>query len=283
MRIYYNSKLKQLETNHEGFAEITQIMNTVRQYSCTKVVFDLANTQTLDGSMASVYAAMSYYLSKSNNSLSIQTKNDNRLPLFYKYDLLGSQVNWGIFLKFRFWNGGTAVRGFTREEYFRFNHYLITEAFDNQWWDISVEMKQNIKRHLRRLFKNASEHCEENAPIFISSSFKDRMLKFTLVDCGPGFYKNIAAKDGQVVNEQQAIMWALEGRSSKNRPGGKLRSLRKFCNYNLGNLLIASGYATVGISEEGEMSFGELVAPFRGSIISFAVYVPKPNLIEIAA
>src|SRR6478735_7302047 len=113
MRINYRSKLERLETNHEGFFEISQIMNSVRAYSNTKVVFDLANTLRMDGNMASVYAAMSYYLSKSENSLAIKTKNEKRLPLSYRNDLLGNQVNWGDFLKHRYWNGGTAVWGFS--------------------------------------------------------------------------------------------------------------------------------------------------------------------------
>lgn len=283
MRINYISKLERVETNHEGFFEISQIMNFVRSYSNTKVVFNLANTTSMDGNMASVYAAMSYYLSKSENSLAIKTKHEKRLPLCYRNDLLGNHVNWGEFLKHRFWSCGTAVWGFSKEEFFRFNHYLITEAFDPGWRDIPVEIKQDVKLHLRRLFKNASEHCEENSPIFISSSFKERMLKFTIVDCGQGFYRNLSKKNEEIINEQEAIMWALHGGSHKDRPGGKLRSLRKFCNYNLGSLLIASGYSTVGINEEGWISYGELAAPFRGSIISFSIYVPKPDLIQLAA
>lgn len=283
MRINYSSKLERVENNHEGFFEISQIMNSIRNYSNTKVVFNLCNALSMDGSMASVYAAMSYYLSKSENSLAIKTKNDKRLPLAYRNDLLGNQVNWGDFLNRSFWSCGTLVRGFWRDESFRFEHYLITEAFDADWRDVPVQVKQDVKLHLRRLFKNATEHCDENSPIFISSSFKERMLRFTIVDCGRGFYNGMSKINDDVINEQQAIMWALHGGSSKERPAGKLRSLRKFCNYHLGSLLIASGYSSVGINEEGHISFGELAAPFRGSIISFSIYVPKPNLIQLAA
>lgn len=283
MRINYSSTLKHVETNHEGFSEISQIMNCIRAYSNTKVVFNLCNTLSMDGSMASVYAAMSYYLSKSENSLSIKTRNEKRLPLTYRNDLLGKQVNWGEFLKHRFWNGGTPVKGFSRNDFFRFEHYLIKEAFDPCWRDVPVLIKQAVKLHLRRLFKNASEHCDDESPIFISSSFRERMLRFTIVDCGHGFLKGIKERNDDLINEQHAIMWAVYGGSCKGRPAGKLRALRKFCSFHLGSLLIASGYSTVGMDEEGNVSYGELVAPFRGSIVSFSLYVPKPDLIQLAA
>lgn len=70
--------------------------------------------------------------------------------------------------------------------------------------------------------------------MFVSASFKQGVLKFTVTDCGQGFLRKINAVDDEVVTDKQAIRWAMNGQSVKGHRHDK-GTLRELGNYGKGN------------------------------------------------
>lgn len=280
MRVSCKAKNQYLGTRHESFCSISKIIQSANRLNNAKITFNLKDTYRADGNLASVYAALSYNLSKSKNTLTIIPRKAISTKLSISKDLLGYRCSWEEYLDLAFWSGGTKVHAFDPYEFDRFKDYLIHDAFGQAWKDIlSDYTRSSVEAFLMELFQNASEHSNSHSPIFISSSYRSQMLRFTIVDCGEGFLRQIRKVDSEVLTEKQAIMWALRGKSVKGEGEGNevLQELGKFCSDNGGELLIVSGCASVSYNKNKCFEFSSLPAPFRGAIINLSIRV-QPNL-----
>lgn len=275
MRITCRANTEYLSTSHKSFAEISRIIQSSNMYNNSKLVFDMRQASRADGNLASVYAAMSYYLKKSNNSLFLGPKDYQSIKVAFNKDLLGYYCTWEEFLENVFWSGGTKVQAFDPANYMAFKNYLLNDAFRRDWKGLlPVKLKLQVKRFLRGLYHNASVHGNRQEPIFISSSFRDQMLRFTIVDCGEGFLKVVKNADNDVITERQAIRWAFRGRSvHTGRRKALLKRLGEFCVTNGGELIVVSGCASVAFGKDGFHQSYPLPAPFRGSIINLSIKV----------
>lgn len=276
MRISYKAQNQYLGTRHESFSSLSRIIQAANKHYGSTMVFDLKNTYRADGNLASVYAALSYMLSKSNNSLTIIPKKAISKKILLSRDLLGYRSSWEELLELTFWSGGTKVHAFDPHDYDKFSDYLFYDAFAPEWKGVlPVHIKRSVKSFLKELFQNASEHSKSASPIFISSSYRGKMLRFTIVDCGEGFLRQIMKVDDEVITEEQAIKWAMLGKSVKGPSGSSiLELLGDYCIENEGELLIVSGCASVAYNNGGIFHF-PLPAPFRGTIINLSVKVNR--------
>lgn len=279
MRITCRANTQYLSTSHQSFEEISRIIQSSNMYHNSKMVFDMRQASRADGNLASVYAAMSYYLKKSNNSLFLGPKDYQSIKVALNKDLLGYYCTWEEFLENVFWSGGTKVHAFDPGDYTTFKSYLLNGAFRSDWKGLlPVALKLEVKRFLRSLYHNASIHGKRNEPIFISSSFRDQMLRFTIVDCGEGFLKRVKKADDSVITERQAIRWAFRGNSvDADRRKGTLKQLGEFCIANGGELIVVSGCASVTFGKNGHHESHPLPAPFRGTIINLSVKIDSRN------
>jgi hypothetical protein len=228
-----------------------------------------------DGNLACLYSALNYNLGKSGNFLSIWARNGCSVKVVHEKDLFGYCGRWDANLERAFQSGATRVFSFDRHDYEGFSDYLLFNAFRSDWKGIlPYHYKLDVKDYLKKLFQNASEHCNDECPIFISSSYKDGMLRFTMVDCGQGFLNRIKILNEDVVSESQAISWALNGNSVKGDDRScTLRSLGQYCSENGGELLIVSGGASVLYCRHGFHQHSLLPGPFGGAIINFSVKI----------
>jgi len=285
MRIVHKSDQIKLSTNRESFSCISKIIRLANKEFGSKMVFDLKKTKKADGNLKSVYAALDYNLRKSRNTLRILPKKSKALNVELKKDMFGYYTQWEHEIEATFCSGGTKVYAFDPFDYWKFNEYLLFEAFRADWKRIiPCYYKTEIKDFLRNLFRNASEHSNSHSPIFIASAYDGEMLRFTIIDCGQGFLKSIDSTGQCAVNESEAIGLALLGYTSKDTDGSNtLRLLGQYCSENNGDLLVVSGGSSVSFDKNGFHNSAWLPGAFRGSIINFSVKIKLPEFLSFAA
>lgn len=284
MRIVHKSDEGKLSTNPQFFSSVSRIIRLANPHEDAKMVFDMKKASKADGNLTSVYAALNFNLNKSRNSLRILPRKACGTNVGLQKDLFGYFSTWENEIERTFESGATRVYAFDPHDYDRFNDYLFHEAFRKDWKRIlPCHYKWDIKGFLRELFCNASEHSNSNSPIFISSAYDGEMLRFTIIDCGEGFF-SVFSKITDIVNDGHAISWAMNGVSVKG-DGGKssLKSLGDYCTANEGELYIISGGASVLYDKEGFHRLSWLPGAFRGSIINLSVKIKLPEFLAEAA
>jgi hypothetical protein len=114
--------------------------------------------------------------------------------------------------------------------------------------DLTNELKEKINEDLLEVFCNTQFHANTEEPFFVGGQFypKQGLLKFTMVDLGDGFLPRIKKATGNIDNDLDAILWALQGNSSKivleDCPGGLgIKNILKYCQKSNGILQIISG------------------------------------------
>lgn len=282
MRLNCDSRISYLSTGFESFDSISKIFIKAHSHKKTKVTFNLDRVSRNEANLSSVCAAVSFMLEKSQNTLDIGPRKFGYNKVRFAKDLLGYHCTSSAFLGLTKWTGGTPVHIFDQEDQARFAHYLLNSAFRKDWKsDIPVHYEFRIKKFLKELFKNAVDHMEHKEPIFISSSFKNGYLRFTIADCGWGFLKQIKKVDENVISDKEAISWALSGKSVKGLDRSRtLKTLGDYCLGNGGSLIVVSGNYSVKYGKHQEHEYNQLAAPFRGSIINLSIKIHKQKMFE---
>lgn len=270
MTISHVSTIEDFVTSHESFLAMSTILIKAQRAVNSNIILHLPNASKGDGNLASIFAAMNHFLAQSNNLLIILPKKyrSYRGPFFP--DIF--RVTTSRFLSKDFWHGGTEVCSFEPCKYFEFATYLENKAF--QYSQLAPSMVDQLKFFLFHLFENASHHGDSTNPIFICSSCRNGLLKFTLADCGQGFFKRIKQLDSEIINEEEAIISALRGNCySESHKSGCLKSLKSYCVGNNGFLIVISGSTSVTVEKENEFKMRTLPGPFRGAIISLSIKI----------
>jgi hypothetical protein len=280
MRLNCNSRIPYLKTSYKSFDSISKIFINAHCKRNAKVTFNLDRVSQNDANLSSVCAAVSFMLEKSQNTLDIGPRKFGYNKVRFSKDLLGYHCTSAAFLGLTYWTGGTPVHIFDQEDEAGFSDYLLHSAFRKDWKsDIPVHYKIRIKEFLKELFKNAVDHRDNKEPIFISSSFKDGYIKFTIADCGRGFLKQISKVDKKVIGDREAISWALKGKSIKGLDrSNTLKCLGDYCLGNGGSLIVLSGNYSVKYGRHQEHEYNQLSAPFRGSIINLSIKIHKQKM-----
>lgn len=282
MRINCRTDLPCLTNSILVFDSLSKIYQTATKRSNTILTFDLENVSNGDANLSAVCASIGFVLGKSGNKLDIG-------PLKYGYnkirisnDLFGFRVSSYAFIRQTFCLGGTDVKIIKPGDLLAFNDYLIHHVIRKDWKkDIPIHYSLDAKNFLRRLYSNCSEHSGTIDPIFVSSSFKNNVLSFTIADCGDGFLKGVNSVDDEVITENQAIKWTMNGKSIKHQGSyGLLKELGDYCWFNSGKLIVVSGNASIEYKEDGEHECKKLSTPIRGSIVIFSLKVVMPKFSE---
>jgi len=133
---------------------------------------------------------------------------------------------------------------------------------------------KRFRESLFEIFENALEHSYTKYGVFACGQHypKDERLDFTVVDLGIGFHGNIHKKLGVLFSPNEAIQWALTGKTTRiGRPGGLgLKLLREFINLNGGRLIIVSDVGYCELSR-GNVSTQSLSKPFPGTALTIEV------------
>lgn len=286
MRIVHKSNLKKFSGDDTTFAAVSRMVQLANRHFGAKIVFDMKKTRQSSGDLSSVFAALGYNLQKADNALRILPRKACGVDVSLKKDMFGYYTDWSHELEKTFQSGGTKVFAFDPFDTYSFNDYLLHEAFRKDWKRIlPYHYKLDVKDHLRRLFLNSSHHGNSKSPIFVGSSFDSKMLRFTLIDCGVGFFNAIRPAAAYVHSEDRALQLALDGFQVKSGQCGvnSLRALGDYCAANDGDLMIVSGCAVVRFCSNGTHGVSILPGAFRGSIVSFSVGIKLPEFLAAAA
>jgi len=285
MRVLHKSTSEKITADVKGFSAIGRITQIANRHRDTKMVFDMKNIKSVDGNLATVYAALGRWLGKSNNALRILPRKACGTDVGLTIDLFGNSSGWERHLEETFQSGATNVFAFDRHNIDAFKNYLLHDAFRKDWKRLlPYHYKLDAKAFLMTLFQNASEHGGTHEPIFVQSSYDGHMLRFTFLDCGQEFIKELSQVSNETLNEGQAIMTAMHGYSSNAvSHGGSLKSLGNYCDENEGELFVVSGSASVLFDKDGFHRVTWLPGAFKGSIINFSVKVKLPEFLQQAA
>lgn len=277
MRVTYQQKQPYLKINHCTFDTLSKLA-LVNQFSDSTVTFNLEKASYGDGNLSAVLAAVGYTLKSRNNKLDLGPRKFGYNRVRVEEDLFGYRCSTFEFSGLTKWSGATPVCIIKADNQLMLNDYLIHSLIRQDWKSrISVKTTQKIKCFMKRLYLNVVQHAGSDSPMFVSASFKQGVLKFTVTDCGQGFLRKINAVDDEVVTDKQAIRWAMNGQSVKGHRHhkGTLRELGNYCKGNGGYLHVVSGDCSVEFESKGKYSVARLDVPFRGTIINFAIRV-KP-------
>ena len=285
MRIVYKSEASNLTTDPKSFSAVSRVVRLANKHTGAKLVLDMKKVLKFDGNLNSVYAALNFNLNRSRNTLRILPEKGKGTDIKLGKDMFGYYSTWECMMEETFKSGSTRVYAFDLHDYYSFNDYLLHSAFRKDWKRrIPYDYILSIKQFLRDLFQNASEHSNSDSPIFVSSSFDGENLRFTMIDCGRGFLESVGKNSETIVNEVQAIEYALD--DHKQRAEGKLRSLRllgDYCVKNNGDLLIISGGAAVVYDKNGFHESAWMPGAFRGAAVNLSIKVEVPEFLLAAA
>lgn len=281
MRATCKTELPFLATTHKAFDSLSKIYHEANSRSNTKLTFNLEKAGQGDANLSAVCASIAFMLGKSQNSLEIGPRKHGYNKVKLSKDMFGYRCSYA-FQRLTFWSNGTEVMILEADRMIEFTEYLVSHAIREDWRKmIPVHYLIEVKHFLRELYRNCSEHMDCADPVFLSSSFKDNMLTFTIADCGTGFLKKINKFDDEITTEKQAIDWALRGKSTKGVGfGGTLKELGDYCWFNEGSLLVVSGNSSVEYKEDGFHEVLKLSAPIRGSVINFSLKIVKQEFCE---
>lgn len=133
---------------------------------------------------------------------------------------------------------------------------------------------KRFRESLHEIFLNAMEHSDTKYGIFACGQFFPNLhrLIFTIADLGIGIDGNIEKNLGVKPSSENAIRWALSGKTTRlDRPGGLgLQLIQEFINLNKGRLIIVSG------SGYGEIKGGNILTEtyserFPGTVVTISI------------
>jgi hypothetical protein len=282
LRILYSIKTKKLSTDFKSVASISRVIRVANRHSGAKVVLNLKKTAKADGNLTSVYAALNCNLNKSRNRLRILSRKANGTDITLRRDMFGYVSGWEDSMAEDLCLGGTRAFAFNPSDKDAFVNYLLHDAFRKDWkLIIPYYYKTKLKSFLRNLFQNACDHSDSNGPIFFSSAFNDKVLRFTVSDCGQGFLLKIGKDPENIINDEYAISSILNKRNLDTMESDCLKSLGDYCVENGGELSIISGGVIVRYDKKGFHQSEWLPGAFRGSIINISVKIAVPEFFDV--
>jgi hypothetical protein len=142
-----------------------------------------------------------------------------------------------------------------------------------------VVNKTTLKYFTSEIINNVNEHAKiDNCWILAQYYSKpNKTCEIIIADCGIGYKKSYEGTKYQVTNDKDAIINALEGKSSKTDWEGRgngIRSISKLCvNGFGGKLVIISGNAAV-YYKQGQRKEIEMESYWNGALVGIN-FIPK--------
>lgn len=226
-------------TNYSGYNQLARFYNYCREHAAaTNFYLDFANVEWFDSNLSALLLAMAYHLRE-------------RYGHTFSTDSKVIKERFDVLYRNGFMNGGAPtyderdstipVRAFNIDDKDGFCEYIENALLAHRGMNegLTPSVKEKIIDDLLEVFCNTHHHANTSAPFFVAGQYypKSGILKFTMVDLGDGFLPRISkATNGKIDSEVDAILWALEGNSSKkaldNCPGGL--GIRGMCYPEIG-------------------------------------------------
>lgn len=145
---------------------------------------------------------------------------------------------------------------------------------------MTLALLKRFRESLFEIFLNAVEHSYTQEGIFACGQFfpQRRRLHFTIADLGIGIDGNIHKKLQKRLSAEDAIKWAISGKTTRrDRSGGLgLQWIQDFIKLNQGRLIIVSGAGYWELSK-GVVSTHALPTPFPGTAVTIVIDTADKN------
>lgn len=236
-----------------------------------KIFLDFSQIQFLDANMTAFLDAVIYRLkSDCNHEFYVDGKDiEARFEIFKRNGFLRN----GTEQYSSFGNNESSIKltRFSSEDDEGYYGYLDGQLFDHKAFRNLPKIKEDLINQFLEVFSNIHHHAQTKDPVFACGQYypQKKLLKFTLVDLGVGFLDPISKfTKNQVIEPDQAILWALDGNTTKtDQPGGLgLSSIKSYCEKNGHSFqIITDGYCWG--NKLGSLSLKEL-SHFPGTTIT---------------
>jgi len=166
--------------------------------------------------------------------------------------------------------------------YEQFQKYVVTyfRPKSRGLPQMTPALLKKFRESLFEVFLNATEHSDTRHGIFACGQFfpQRRKLHFTIADLGIGIDGSISKNLGMGLSSEDAIKWALSGKTTRRgRSGGLgLQLIREFIQLNNGRLIIVSGEG-YWILSKGQISTHTFSNRFPGTAVTIVVDTADKN------
>jgi hypothetical protein len=239
----------QIFTNYKGNAVINELYHFCQSYSNQWITLDWSELTYMDANLSALLLAVIHKLKKERN-----------LQFFLDYQYLKGPMNI-------FWRNGLAqyifksdskpddnrlstiaLKAFKADSVDKFAEYIEIDLLEHRGVDqVSFLNKEKVKSSYFEIFNNYEIHAQTQHPVLACGQFfpQQKELKFTLVDLGVGFLKNISEftkNTDKITKAVDAINWAIKGGSTKKDAAGGtgLKKILFYCLKSRGSLHIVS-------------------------------------------
>ncbi|WBL42303.1 hypothetical protein PBT90_16325 [Algoriphagus halophytocola] len=227
--------LQNLHSGPTSFRALINLYNAFKALPPSNLLLDLKHIEFIDANLCASLDAIFYLLNKEAGHTFYIDHNEikGRFEIFIRngfVKLTGEELG-------EINSNSSAVRltRFTPDSDEKFFHFLENFLFSNKAFHKMPQIRDDIIDHFCEIFSNIGLHARTNDPVFACGQFypKKKVLKFTLVDLGIGFYEPIGEFLGsRIQSPLDAINWALEdGNTTKiDAIGGSgLSRLKLYC------------------------------------------------------
>lgn len=263
-------------TNVAGLHQIEKFYQRAKIYSDTKINIGVREMQWIDGNMSAMLGAALYRLHQEQNlSFTISFEDvKKKFPILFQNGLISTDA---ILLQHNAKTSTIPFKSFLPDDKDGFIKYVMEKLLVHDGMpEFKPTAMEKLLDDLAELCCNINLHSQTTEPFFVCGQYYPTVGKviFTVTDIGKGFLPKIMTKtDGQISTSQEAILWAIDGNSSKtDAPGGiHLNKMKDFFLGHEGHMHIITGdayYSTQHANNEDRPNgIAKVDQQFMGSTI----------------
>ncbi len=234
----------EIRTTLTGYTKLITFYENCRGYRNKDILVSFDDLSWFDANMCALLKGIIHKLALENNLIFYVESSGT---ITEKFDIL---IRNGFLETLTAPRGKTGseitLKGFRPSEDVAFLKYVENSLLAHQSLTISEREKSLLIDSFLEVFVNVEKHADTSHPIFACGQYypNKHLLNFTLVDLGVGYLPPIREfTNGRVKDSRGAILWALEGNSSKKgAPGGLgLRQIQEHCAKNDSTFGIITG------------------------------------------
>jgi len=229
-----------VETNNIGNQKLLDFYNYCKNYSYSTITLDVNHLLWIDANLSALLLAIRHTLAKTN-----------KLKFFIDFACLKGDLNVLIrngfsncftgnsrrFVPEDFRKSTIPLKAFKIDDADSFASYIQGDLLSHRGLEtVKFKDKDKVKDSYFEIFDNVGIHSKTTEPIIACGQYfpRNSQLKFTLVDMGQGFLKEIAEftkRNERIIKTSDAINWAIRGNSTKKGIGGGigLNNILNFC------------------------------------------------------
>lgn len=262
--------LGQIKTGFNGFQKILELGNQIIPED-----YEINISNWIDANMCAPLGAILHR--KKTENIPIQISNISSMVksilrknhFLLQFGMAEKPDSYGTTIEYRrFEMVGKVYEDFKQYviRYFRSGSLGLPE--------MTPALLKRFRESLFEIFSNAIEHSDTKEGIFTCGQFfpNRKRLHFAIADLGIGIGGNIYRHLKIKLSSENAIKWAISGKTTRrDRPGGLgLQLIREFINLNKGRLIIVSGAGYWELSK-GRVSTHTLSKPFPGTVVTIVI------------